>query len=75
MLLPMIGILAAPFIGFLLSPDLALGLLVICLGTTGWMTMSISQQAPPKEARTLRMGAIMNYAMAVAAMLLLIIRL
>lgn len=75
MLLPMAGILLAPFIGFMLSPDLGLGVLVICLGVVGWMTWDISNQAPAAQARTLRFGAILNGVMAGAALLLLLYRL
>lgn len=75
MLIPMIGILLAPFIGFLLSPNLGLGILVICLALVGWMTLSVAQQAPPPQARTLKFGAILNGVLAVAALLLLLYRL
>lgn len=75
MLIPMIGILLAPFIGFLLDPNFGLGILVVCLGVVGWMTWGIAQQAPAQQARTLRFGAILNGVMAVAALLLLIVRL
>lgn len=74
MLIPMAGILIAPFIGFLLNPDLGLAILVICLGVVGWMTWGIAQQAPPSQARTLRFGAILNGVMAVLALLLLVYR-
>lgn len=74
-LIPMIGILLAPFIGFLFDPNFGLGMLVICLGVVGWMTWGIAQQAPPPQARTLRFGAILNGVMAVAALLLLLARL
>lgn len=74
-LLPMAGILLAPFIGFLLDPNLGLGILVVCLGVMGWMTWDVSKQAPPRQARTLRMGAVLNEVMAVAALLLLMVRL
>lgn len=73
-LLPMAGILLAPFIGFLLDPNLGLGVLVICLGVVGWMTWGIAEQAPAQQARTLRFGAILNGVMAVAALVLLLIR-
>lgn len=74
-LLPMAGILIAPFIGLLYSAEAALVILVICLGITGWFTWNLAEQAPPPQARTLRMGAILNGIMAVAALALLIIRL
>lgn len=74
MLIPMVGILLAPFIGFLLNPNLGLGILVVCLGVVGWMTWGVAQQAPPPQARTLRFGAILNGVMAVAALLLLLVR-
>lgn len=75
MLIPIAGILLAPFIGFLLDPDLGLGILVICLGAVGWMTWGVAEQAPAPQARTLRFGAILNGVMAVAALLLLLVRL
>lgn len=75
LLVSMAGILLAPFIGFLLDPNFGLGILVVCLGVVAWMTWGISQQAPPPQARTLRIGAILNGVMAVAAVLLLLIRL
>lgn len=75
MLIPMFGILLAPFIGFIFDANFGLGMLVICLGVVGWMTWGVAQQAPPPQARTLRMGAILNGVMAVAALLLLIVRL
>lgn len=75
MLIPMIGILLAPFIGFLFDANFGLGMLVICLSVVGWMTWGVAQQAPDPQARTLRMGAILNGIMAVAAFLLLIVRL
>lgn len=74
MLIPMAGILFAPFVGFLLSPNIGLGILVVCLGVVGWMTWGIAQQAPRAQARTLRFGAILNGVMAVAALLLLLYR-
>lgn len=73
-LLPIAGILLAPFIGYMLSPDLGLGILVICLVVVGWMTWTIAAQAPAPQARTLRFGAILNGVMAVAALLLLLYR-
>lgn len=75
MLIPMVGILLAPFIGFLYDPNVGLGILVICLGVVAWMTWGVSQQAAPPQARTLRIGATLNGVMAVAALLLLLIRL
>ena len=74
MLLPMAGMLFAPFIGFLLSPNLGLGILVLCLAIVGWMTWGVAAQAPAPQARTLRMGAILNGVLAVAAALLLLYR-
>lgn len=74
MLLPMAGILFAPFIGFMLSPDLGLAVLVVCLGVVGWMTWGVAKQAPAPQARTLRFGAILNGTMAVAALALLLYR-
>lgn len=74
-LIPMFGILFAPFIGFLLDPNLGLGILVICLGVVAWMTWNLAEQAPRQQARTLKMGAIINAVMAVAALLLLLVRL
>lgn len=75
MLIPMFGILFAPFVGYLISPDLGLGILVLCLGLVGWMTWGVAKQAPEPQARTLRMGAILNMVMCVAALLLLLYRL
>lgn len=75
MLLPMAGILLAPFVGFMFSPDLGLGVLVICLGVVAWMTWGVAEQAPRAQARTLRFGAILNGVMAVAALALLLYRL
>lgn len=74
-LLPMAGILLAPFIGFLLEPNLGLGILVVCLSVMAWMTWDLSRQAPPPQARTLRIGAGLNAFMAVAALVLLLARL
>lgn len=74
MLIPMAGILLAPFIGFMLDPNLGLGVLVICLGVVGWMTWGVAEQAPAPQARTLRFGAILNGVMAVAALVLLLFR-
>lgn len=74
LLLPMLGILVAPFIGFLYSADVGLLILVICLGLMAWLTWGVAEQAPLPQARTLRFGAIMNAVMAVAAMILLIYR-
>lgn len=74
MLIPMLGILLAPFIGFMFDPNFGLGILVICLGVVGWMTWGIAQQAPPPQARTLKFGAALNGVMAVAALLLLLVR-
>jgi uncharacterized membrane protein len=74
-LIPMFGILFAPFIGFLLSPNLGLSILVVCLGVVAWMTWNLAAQAPRAQARTLKMGAVMNGVMAVAALLLLLVRL
>lgn len=74
LLLPMLGILVAPFIGFLYSADVGLLILVICLGLMAWLTWGVAEQAPPPQARTLRFGAIMNAVMSVAAMILLIYR-
>lgn len=74
-LLPMFGILFAPFIGFLLDPNIGLGILVISLGVMAWMTWNLATQAPRQQARTLKMGAILNGVMAVAALLLLLVRL
>lgn len=73
-LIPMLGIFLAPFIGFLLDPNLALVILVFCLAFMAWMTWSLAKQAPEPQARTLRVGAIMNAVMAVAAAGLLLIR-
>lgn len=73
-LLPMAGILIAPFIGFLLDPNFGLGILVICLSVVGWMTLGIAKQAPAQQARTLKFGAILNFVMAGAALLLLLFR-
>lgn len=75
MLIPMLGILLAPFIGFLLDANLGLGVLVICLGVVGWMTWGVAKQAPPAQARTLKIGAILNSVMAAAALILLLVRL
>lgn len=75
MLIPMFGILFAPFVGFLLSPDFGLGILVVCLGLVAWMTWGVAEQAPPPQARPLRMGAIINGVLAVAALFLLLYRL
>lgn len=75
MLIPMAGILLAPFVGFLFDANFGLGILVICLGVVGWMTWGVAQQAPAPQARTLRFGAILNGVMAVAALLLLLVRL
>lgn len=74
-LLPMAGILLAPFIGFLLSPNLGLFILVICLSLMAWMTWDLAKQAPPRQARTLRFGAVLNATMAVLALALLLVRL
>lgn len=74
-LLPMAGILLAPFIGFLLWPNLGLGILVISLGVMAWMTWELAKQAPRSQARTLRIGAGLNAVMAVAALALLLARL
>ena len=74
MLIPMAGILLAPFIGFMLDPNLGLGVLVICLAVVGWMTWGVAEQAPAPQARTLRFGAILNGVMAVAALVLLLYR-
>lgn len=74
MLIPMAGILFAPFVGFLLSPNLGLGILVVCLSVVGWMTWGVAEQAPRKQARTLKFGAILNGIMAVAALALLLYR-
>lgn len=73
-LIPMIGILLAPFLGFLLDANLALMILVVCLGFMAWMTWQLAQHAPAPQARTLRVGAIMNAVMAVAAAALLLVR-
>ncbi len=75
LLIPMAGILLAPFVGFLFDPNFGLGILVLCLGIVGAFTWSVSQQAPPPQARSLRLGAILNGVMAVAALLLLLLRL
>lgn len=75
MLVPMAAILIAPFIGFLLSPNLALGILVICLGVVGWMTWEVAKGAPAAQARTMRLGAMLNGVLAVAALVLLVVRL
>lgn len=74
-LLPMIGILLAPFLGFLLDANLALAILVLSLSVMAWMTWSLSIQAPAQQARTLKVGAVMNAVMAVAAAALLLVRL
>lgn len=74
-LLPMFGILFAPFIGFLLDANVALFILMLALGVMGWMTWSLSKNAPEAQARTLKLGAIMNIVMAVAAAALLLVRL
>lgn len=74
-LLPMFGILFAPFIGFLLDANFALVILVVSLSLMAWMTWSLAEQAPAQQARTLKIGAIMNAVMAVAAVLLLLVRL
>lgn len=75
MLIPMAGIIFAPFIGFLLDANFGLAILVVCLGVVGWMTWGVAQQAPPQQARTLKFGAILNFVMAAAALLLLVFRL
>lgn len=75
MLIPMFGILFAPFIGFLLDANLGLAILVVCLSVVAWMTWHLAAQAPRPQARTLKMGAVMNGAMAIAALLLLLVRL
>lgn len=75
MLLPMIGIFIAPFIGLLYNPNMALGILAICLGVMCWFTLNLSQQVGDPQRRTLRIGAIMNGVMAVAALILLVTRL
>lgn len=74
-LLPMAGILLAPFIGFLLEPNLGLGILVVCLSLMAWMTWDLAKQTPAPQARTLRFGAILNGVMAVLAVALLLVRL
>jgi hypothetical protein len=74
MLLPMAGILFAPFVGYLFSPNFGLGILVVCLSVVAWMTWGLVEQVPPPQARTLRIGAVLNAAMAVAALGLLIYR-
>lgn len=74
-LLPMLGILIAPFLGYLFDPNIGLGILVICLALMSWMTWGIAKQAPDPQARTLRFGAILNAVMGVAALLLLLVRL
>lgn len=74
-LLPMAGILLGPFIGFLLSPNLGLAILVISLGLMAWMTWDLSRQVPEPQARPLRFGAVLNGVFAVLAAALLLVRL
>ena len=74
-LLPMAGILLGPFIGFLLSPNLGLAILVISLSVMAWMTWELSKQVPEPQARPLRFGAILNAVFAVLAAALLLVRL
>lgn len=73
--LPMLGILFAPFIGFLLNANFGLAILVVCLSLVAWMTWDLAKQAPVAQARTIRFGSILNGVMAVAALLLLLYRL
>lgn len=73
-LVPMIGILIAPFLGFLLDANFGLVILVVCLSVVCWMTWDLAKQAPVAQARTIRFGSILNGVMAVAALLLLLYR-
>ncbi|MCA9834002.1 MAG: hypothetical protein KC435_08660 [Thermomicrobiales bacterium] len=74
-IIPMVGIIAAPFIGFLFDPNIGLFILILCLAGMAWMTWNIALQAPPQQQRTLKMGAIMNAVMAVLACILFVVRL
>lgn len=74
-LIPMLGILIAPFIGFLYNAEVALGILTVSLVVVAWFSWTLAQQVAAPQARALRMGAMMNGVMAAAALILLAMRL
>jgi hypothetical protein len=70
-----LAIVAAPFVALLYSLDLALGVLALALGFTTWLTWQASEQVGPAQRGRLRAGALLNAAMAVAAVVILVLRL
>ena len=68
-------IVAAPFVALLYNLELALGVLVLALGFTTWLTWQAAEQAGVAQRGRLRTGATLNAAMALAAAAILVLRL
>lgn len=75
MMVPMIGIVLAPFIGLLYSAEAGLIILILCLAGMAWTTWNVASQVPPAQAKPLKFGAILNAVLAVGALALLLLRL
>lgn len=75
MVVAMLGILVAPFVGLLYSAEIALGVLTICLALVAWFSWQLSQQVSGQQRRPLVIGTVTNAVMAVAALVLLLTRL
>jgi hypothetical protein len=70
-----LAIVAAPFVALLYNLELALGVLVLALGFTTWLTWQAAEQAGAAQRGRLRTGAALNAAMALAAAAILVLRL
>lgn len=70
-----ISILIAPLLGLIISVEVALVVLVLALGFTTFLAWEFAKRAPEAKATALRKAAMLNWLLAMLALVLLVIRL
>ncbi len=70
-----LAIVAAPFVALLYSMDFALAVLAVALGFTTWLTWHGASMVAPAQASKLKVGAVLNAVLALATVVILVLRL
>jgi len=69
-----LGVLLAPIAGLMFGLDIALGILVVAMAFTTWMAWEGAKHVAPEDGARLRKAAVLNGAIAVAGVVLIILR-
>lgn len=68
------GVLLSPVAGLVFGMDFALGVLVLAMAFTSWMAWEGANHVAPEDAPRLRRAAMLNGVLAVAGVVLIVLR-